>query len=65
MFCPGGEAECPKPGRMGMLRAQMAGYGMRKALNLLQEPREVLVHQELHVAPDEALPAAHGGALRL
>ena len=30
-----------------------------------QVAHQVLVHKELHVAADEALPAAHGAALRL
>ncbi len=32
---------------------------------LLQEPCEVLVHQELHVTPDEALCARNGCQLQL
>ncbi len=36
-----------------------------EACLLLQEPCEVLVHQELHVTPDEALCARNGCPLQL
>jgi hypothetical protein len=38
---------------------------MATVLSPAQVARQVLVHQELHVAANEALPATHGRALRL
>ena len=49
------------------MTARMLAQHLRSSLTCgaVQEPRQVLVHQELHVPPDETLRAPHGRPVRL